>query len=191
MLQRAVRQAVRDARITKRASCHTFRHSFATRLLEDGVNPLVIRELMGHKNIETTMIYLHLMDRSLQGVRSPLDRPRRYHELGGGRRQKDGGNEDRWTRRSYDYGGGDDLREMDRRWRGGLSLLRWGFLRHVRRYCLPNPGATAGAVEMLESLPIPESDVGRRRGALRAASGMVAGRTACGPGSPFQRGRTN
>lgn len=94
VLQKAVRQAVRDSRITKHASCHTFRHSFATHLLENGVNPRVIMEIMGHKNIETTRIYLHVMDRSLRGVRSPLDRLR-CRALARGRGRGEGGDEDR------------------------------------------------------------------------------------------------
>lgn len=72
-LQKAVRKAVLLAGITKRVSCHTFRHSFATHLLENGVNIRIVQELMGHTNVKTTEIYTHVMERDLNKLRSPLD----------------------------------------------------------------------------------------------------------------------
>lgn len=74
VVQRHVRDAVRLAGITKRASCHTFRHSFATHLLEDGYDIRTIQELLGHKNVATTMIYTHVLNRGGRGVTSPLDK---------------------------------------------------------------------------------------------------------------------
>ena len=73
VIQKAVKQAIRDAGISKHASCHTFRHSFATHLLESGYDIRTIQELLGHKNVETTMIYTHVINQGGQGVRSPAD----------------------------------------------------------------------------------------------------------------------
>ncbi len=72
-LQKAVKQAVKMAGVAKRVSCHTFRHSFATHLLQDGYDIRTVQELLGHKDIKTTMIYTHVLNRSGKGVRSPLD----------------------------------------------------------------------------------------------------------------------
>ncbi|MDJ0781060.1 MAG: integron integrase [Desulfosarcinaceae bacterium] len=75
-LQKAVRTAVRRAGLTKRITCHTFRHSYATHLLEDGVNIRMVQELMGHADVKTTEIYTHVMQKDVSAVHSPLDRLR-------------------------------------------------------------------------------------------------------------------
>jgi site-specific recombinase XerD len=68
-----MKQAMRLTGITKRVSCHTFRHSFATHLLQNGYDIRTVQELLGHKDVKTTMIYTHVLNREGKGVRSPLD----------------------------------------------------------------------------------------------------------------------
>jgi len=74
VLQRAVREAARQSKMVKPVGFHTLRHSFATHLLEDGYDIRTIQELLGHKDVSTTMIYTHVLNRGGKGVASPADR---------------------------------------------------------------------------------------------------------------------
>jgi integron integrase len=76
-VQRAFHAAVVASGISKRATCHSLRHSFATQLLEDGYDIRTVQELLGHRNVETTMTYTHVLNRNRLGVISPADRPLR------------------------------------------------------------------------------------------------------------------
>jgi len=73
LVQKSVRDAVAKAGLTKHATCHTFRHSFATHLLEGGYDIRTVQELLGHNDVKTTMIYTHVLNRGPAGVRSPVD----------------------------------------------------------------------------------------------------------------------
>ena len=73
VVQKAVRQAAREAGINKTVSPHTFRHSFATQLLQNGYDIRTVQELLGHKEVKTTMVYTHVLDQGPKAVISPLD----------------------------------------------------------------------------------------------------------------------
>ena len=72
--QKWVKEAVKRAGLTKPAGCHSLRHSFATHLLEDGYDIRTVQELLGHRDVSTTMIYTHVLNRGGKGVYSPADR---------------------------------------------------------------------------------------------------------------------
>lgn len=73
LVQQVAKEAIGKAGFAKHATCHTFRHSFATHLLEDGYDIRTVQELLGHKDVRTTMVYTHVLNRGGKGVRSPAD----------------------------------------------------------------------------------------------------------------------
>lgn len=79
VVQRAVKEAARAVGISRPATCHSLRHSFATHLLEAGYDIRTIQELLGHRDVSTTMIYTHVLNQGGRGVRSPLDQLGPYH----------------------------------------------------------------------------------------------------------------
>ena len=81
-LQKAVRAVIRRVGVTKHAGCHTFRHSFATHLVADGVDIRTVQELLGHKDVKTTQIYPHVLKLNGFAVKSPADRFRQSLPLG-------------------------------------------------------------------------------------------------------------
>ena len=83
-MQRTMKQAVRDSGILKPATCHTLRHSFASQLLRDGYDIRQVKDLLGHRDVRTTMIYLHAVDHTGLGIRSPIDRGDFGGDVGGG-----------------------------------------------------------------------------------------------------------
>lgn len=84
VVQRAVSAAARAAGVTQRVGCHTLRHSFATHLLESGYDIRTVQELLGHRDVSTTMLYTHVLNRGGLGVRSPLDLPSPVGSAGAG-----------------------------------------------------------------------------------------------------------
>ena len=83
VIQKALHQAAHRAELAKRVTTHAFRHSFAARLLEDGYDIGTVRELLGHKDVQTTMVYTHVLHRGGRGVRGPLDGLRKAVSSGG------------------------------------------------------------------------------------------------------------
>jgi len=84
VIQKAVREAAHRAGLAKRVTTHTFRHSFATHQLEDGYDIRTVQKLLGHKDVQTTMVYTHVLNRGGRGVHSSLDRLRKAPSNEGG-----------------------------------------------------------------------------------------------------------